>query len=190
FDLRPDFTHHTFFIDEEGFAVDPHELSAIHVALFPDAVELGNPGVGIGQQWKGQTVFLGKLPVRCQIIGADAKYDHAALLHFMVGITERARFRRTAGRVVFWIKIQNYIVIGEGTEFDRPIPHYLLVSYGRKHKVRRRLHLFNRCIAHNSYLTQLFFLSVPHGYASELPDGTEMPGISLYLSNSSRNVIF
>src|SRR6266550_9462040 len=103
--LVPDLAHDTLFIYQEGLAVYAHERRAVHVFLFPDAIELGNSSIGIGKQSKGEAVLVSKFLMGPDIISAHAQHDDSPLLHNAVRITESASLLRTARRVIFWIKI-------------------------------------------------------------------------------------
>src|SRR6266480_6909384 len=106
-DLMPDFTNNPIFINEKCLAVYAHERRAVHVFLFPDAIELGNSSIGIGKQSKGETVLVRKFLMGPDIISADTQYNDTTLLHNAVGITESASLLGTARRVIFWIEIQD-----------------------------------------------------------------------------------
>src|SRR6266699_4388876 len=99
--LVPDLTHDAILIDQEGLAVYAHERRAVHIFLFPDAIELGNSSIGIGKQSKGKTVLISKFLMGPDIISADAQHDDTTLLHNAVGITESASLLGTARSVVF-----------------------------------------------------------------------------------------
>ena len=49
----PDLAHNAILVDQKGRAIDAHERFAIHAFLFIDIVQLGNAGIGIGEQGKG-----------------------------------------------------------------------------------------------------------------------------------------
>src|SRR3989440_12753700 len=95
-DLVPDLAHDALFIDQESLAVYAHERRAIHVFLFPDAIELGNSGISVGKQSKGEAELVRKFLMGPNIISADAQHDDTTLLHNAVRITESASLLRTA----------------------------------------------------------------------------------------------
>ena len=62
--LVPDLAHNAILIDQKGLAVYAHERRAIHVFLFPDAIELGNSSIGIGKQSKGDVTSAESISVK------------------------------------------------------------------------------------------------------------------------------
>ena len=63
-DLMPDFTNNPIFINEKCLAVYAHERRAVHVFLFPDAIELGNSSIGIGKPSKGDVTSAESISVK------------------------------------------------------------------------------------------------------------------------------
>src|SRR6266700_6411341 len=147
--LVPDLTHDAIFIDQEGLAVYAHERRAVHVFLFPDAIELGNSSIGIGKQSKGETVLVSKFLMGPDIISADTQHDDTTLLHNAVGITESASLLGTARRVIFWIEIQDKRSSFKVSQVHLTVFHHIVTSHRGKRKIRSRLVLFDLCITHN-----------------------------------------
>src|SRR5258708_14898089 len=86
--LMPDLTHYTILINQESGTLYTHVIFAEHVFLFVDIVQLGDVGIGIGEQRKGQTVLVSKFLVRVHIICAHSQYNNTALLHFVISVAE------------------------------------------------------------------------------------------------------
>src|SRR5260370_37132994 len=148
----PDFTNNPIFIDEERLAINAHVFLAEHVLLFPRAIKLRNSCICISQQRKGQTVFVGKFLMRSNIIGAYAQHDNSPFLHLMVGVAERTRFSSAAGRVVFWIEIEDGCSSLKILQMHLAVFHNVIIPYSGKSKIGGRVLFLDYCIAHKSLL--------------------------------------
>src|SRR6185503_8069163 len=114
-DPRPDFAHNALFINQERDTTETHKFFSIEILLAIHAIGLRDVDIGIREQRKGQTVFLGEFLMRSLIVSTDSQHLDAALLHQMVGIAEATRFGRTTWRVILWIKIQDNCTALEST---------------------------------------------------------------------------
>src|SRR5262249_40362728 len=74
----PDVSAYALLVDEEGRALDPHVLAAIHALLDPGAIGLADLALGIGGEGEGQLVFLLELIVAGDTVAAEADDDGIA----------------------------------------------------------------------------------------------------------------
>src|SRR5205814_4964570 len=93
-------------INDERAALSAHVFFPIHAFLHPNAIRVNNFFVGIGQEGKGQLIFLDKLFVACWRINAHAE-DFRARTQFAPGIAHATRLDGASRRIVFRIKIEN-----------------------------------------------------------------------------------
>ena len=105
-------------VDHEGRALDAHVRVAGVVLLDPDAVVLGRPVIGVGEQRERQVVLLLELDVRALVVRADAEHDCAARLELAPGIADPAGLSRAAGRVVLRIEVEDDRLAAEIGQLD------------------------------------------------------------------------
>ncbi len=74
------------------------------------------------------------------------------LLLLMIGVAERASFGCTAGGIIFWVEVQDNSSPFEVSQVHLAIFHHIIASHRRKRKIRSRLLLFGKCIAHRNLL--------------------------------------
>src|SRR4051794_28212149 len=84
------------------------DFLSIHVLFFHDTESLGDFLVAIGQQGKGQILFLLKLLLRFRGIRGDPKQHGTGLLHLFVCVAEPASFNGSAGSVGAGIEKENH----------------------------------------------------------------------------------
>src|SRR5205823_7981499 len=85
---------------------EPMYFFPIHAFLHPDAIRVNNFFVGIGQERKGQLIFLDKLFVACWRINAHAE-DFRSRTQFAPSIPHATRLDSASRRIVLRIKIKN-----------------------------------------------------------------------------------
>jgi hypothetical protein len=99
-----------FTVDNEGGALDPQELLAVHALLFHDAVSGADFLVGVGEERVGKVVLLLEFLLLFRAVGGDAEYDSAGLEYLLECVAEPARFYRSTGSVGLGIKEQNHVL--------------------------------------------------------------------------------
>src|ERR1051325_484673 len=93
--------------DQVGRARHAHVLLSVHRLFLPHAVLLHHRVIFIGEQRELQPVLIRELRLARRIQYADAEHGGLALLELRQVVLERARLLRAAGRVVFWIEVEN-----------------------------------------------------------------------------------
>jgi hypothetical protein len=102
--LIKNFRDLSILVDQKSLPGDAHVLFSIHALLTPNAVSLNHFVVGVGNQIELESVFGTKLLVCFLVVDGNAKELDILLLEFVVRITERTCFFRSARCVVFRIK--------------------------------------------------------------------------------------
>src|SRR5207247_9841517 len=88
-------------------ADDAHELAAVERLLLPDAVLFRHLVIGVGEQGEVQIELVRELLLARLIQDADAEDGGFALLELRQVVTKLTRFFRTAGGVVFRVKVKD-----------------------------------------------------------------------------------
>ena len=92
------------FVDEERFPIRAHILLPVHAFFAPDAIAFDDRLVGVGNQIELKTVLGTKLLMSLLVIDRNAEQLDILFFEFVVRITERARFLRSARCVVFRVE--------------------------------------------------------------------------------------
>lgn len=96
------------FIDEERLSSGSHVLLPVHALFTPDAVVANDLLIGIGDQRVGKTEFRDELLMRLFVVNRNSDHPNVLCLVFVVRVTERARFLRSARRIVLRIEPQDH----------------------------------------------------------------------------------
>ena len=97
----------SLFVDQERCAVYTHILLSVHAFLGPHAILFDYILVRIRNQVEVQSVLRAKLLMGLFVIDGNAEELYIVLVEFVVRITERTCFERSARGVVFRIEEQN-----------------------------------------------------------------------------------
>src|ERR1039458_1501145 len=122
---------------DDALGID-HKTGALpELHSFPfrlaDAEGLHQIGVGIGHQIDGESELRVEVLVRGYVVGAHAKDFDPGGVEFGFGCGERLALDSAAGRVVFWIEVNDKPVSGEIGELRG-----LAVLVGKR-KIRKRV---------------------------------------------------
>ena len=91
-DLFEDFFYLAVGADQEGGALDAHELASVHALLFPHSVGFADGMIRIGHEGEGQIVFHRELLLGVGFIGRDADDAGFELGEFLGGVAKLAGF--------------------------------------------------------------------------------------------------
>lgn len=94
----------SIFIDKKGLSHSAHVLFTVHALFDPDAVCLDDLFLGVGYQSIGEIEFRDKFQVRLFVVDRNAQYLDVLFAVFVVRITERTCFFRSARCVVFRVE--------------------------------------------------------------------------------------
>ena len=106
-------------IYQECRTVYSHVLLTVHALFGPNAVSLDDLFIGIGHEIEPESVLRAELLVRLFAVGRDAEKLDVLFFEFVVRITERARFLRSARGVVFRVEEQDDALSLEIRELNR-----------------------------------------------------------------------
>lgn len=121
----------TVFINNKCSAHRAHIRFAIHGFFGPHTVGFYDMVLGIGQQRKRKMIFFGKFFVRLFTVYAHAQYGIAFGEHGVVAIAQAARLRRTAGSIIFGIKIEDNFLSLKIRQFNVVSVLILCFEWGR-----------------------------------------------------------
>jgi hypothetical protein len=93
--------------NNESGAGNAHHFLAIHILFLQDSIGFGDLLVGIGEQVKGQLVFVLKLFLCFGRVRRNPNDEGTGLLNLLVRVAEPARFDGSAGSVGPRKEIQN-----------------------------------------------------------------------------------
>ena len=111
--LIKNFGYSSILVDKKSLPGYAHILFPVHGFLAPHSVFFDYFMVGVGNKVELQIVFRAKLLMSLLVIDGDAKQLDILLFEFVVRITERACFLRSARSVVFRIEEQHYALAFE-----------------------------------------------------------------------------
>ena len=94
------------FADDEGAAFGAHVLFAVEGFFDPDAVEVDEGEVGVGDEGEGQGVLFDELGVALDGVWADAE-EEGFLGDLGPGVAEGAGLGGAAGGVVFGVEVED-----------------------------------------------------------------------------------
>lgn len=96
-------------IDMDNFTVTINNVAhSLGVGPIIDIIRLYQRFVSVGQQRKGQPIFLRKGHMRRGIVNADAKDDNIFRFVLFRGITKTTRLFGAAGGVILGVEVQDY----------------------------------------------------------------------------------
>ena len=96
-----------FFIDQERRPINAHVLFPVHGFLGPDSVGLNDFLLCVSDQVELEAILRTKLLMCFLTVDRNAQQLDLLLIEFVVRITERACFERSARCVVFRVKEKN-----------------------------------------------------------------------------------
>lgn len=94
------------FADDEGGALGAHVLFPVEGFFDPDAVEVDEGEVGVGDEGEGEGVFIDELGVALDGISADAE-EVGSFCDLGPGVAEGAGLGGAAGGVVFGVEVED-----------------------------------------------------------------------------------
>jgi hypothetical protein len=94
-------------VDDERRALGAHVGLAVHRLLHPDAVQLADGVVGVGEQREVQIALVVELLDLRDAIRRDADDLHTGLRVVVRAIADRARLRRAAWSVGLGVEVQD-----------------------------------------------------------------------------------
>lgn len=115
FDLFEDGGDVAGFGDDEGGAFGAHVFFAVEGFFDPDAVEIDDVVVFVGDEGEGELVFLDELGVALDGIWADAE-EEGFLGDLGPGVAEVAGLGGAAGGVVFGVEVEDDFLAAEVAE--------------------------------------------------------------------------
>lgn len=116
FHSTPFFHQFAISVNQKSTAFDASYLLAIHVFHFHDVEHQAKRFIRIGNQFKRQVELGFEAFMRAQAVAADAEDCGVVAGKLRGQVTKMDAFRGTAGRVVFWIEVNDEIlaaVIGQ-----------------------------------------------------------------------------
>lgn len=121
----------SFFVDDEGGALDAHVLPSVHALFFHHAVQVAHRFVRIGEEREIQLVLVAEIAVPAHAVPGYAEDGVTESGEVVPVVPEVLRFLRAARGAVLRIEIENHFppaVIRE---------RHVLPAVGGKGKVRR-----------------------------------------------------
>src|SRR5690606_18481048 len=118
--LAPLLAQHAVGVDEEGAALDAHDLSAVHVLLADDVEHAAHLAVLVGQEPEGKAFLLAELLVGFQAVARDAEDDGVAAAEAADAVAEGAALHGAAGGAVPGVKIEDDVAAPAVRETDVP----------------------------------------------------------------------
>ena len=109
FNFSPNLLNYTSFVYQVCCALYPHVFPAIHGFLTPDTKRITDAAIGITNEGKGQFIFFAELHMLLNRVFGNAKNARVHFLEARHAIAKGTSLECTAGRIVFWIKIQNNV---------------------------------------------------------------------------------
>lgn len=106
-DLLDDVGDDAILIYDKRVAGDAHVFFPIHRFFHPAAVSLDRFLFWVAEQREREIIFLRESLVLLDAICADAKHSRTGFFNLFPGVSQAARLRRTAGRVVFRVEIED-----------------------------------------------------------------------------------
>jgi hypothetical protein len=103
------------FVEDEGGAFGAQVLFAVEFFFDPDAVEVDDGVVFVGDEGEGESVLLDELGVALDGVGADAE-EEGFLFDLGPGVAEGAGLGGASGGVVFGVEVQDDFLAAEVAE--------------------------------------------------------------------------
>src|SRR4051794_20948688 len=99
--------HLALLVNDEVAAGDAHELAAVALSLYPDAVRLGDLLVFVREQREGQAELVAEALVGLDAVRTHAQHNRVLGLDIAIDVAKAAGLGRAAGGVVLGVEVED-----------------------------------------------------------------------------------
>ena len=98
-------------IDDEGRALGPHVLTAVHALLDPSTEELVELDIGVGDEAEGQVILRAEVHMTLGGVTADPDDLVASGSQFAVAVTQAAGLSGAARSVILGVEVKDDLLV-------------------------------------------------------------------------------